>query len=318
MSSEQPFESGYLDWEPSSSPSSDPTPAAMAWVEATSGHRVLDWVALPGGMSSAVHRLLLDGPTGSAVLRRYTLADWLEREPDIPYDEARILTMLGAMDVGVATPTLLAADPDGIHCDVPAVLMTEVPGRPNIDPPNPDRWACDLAACLAGIHAVPIPDGLTAVRRWDHPESPVPTWVTDRDLWRRAKQTAAGPLPEHEPVFLHRDFHPNNVHWEHGSIAGVVDWLSACVGPAAVDLAHCRWNLAILIGIETAELFTETYRGLTGYRESVIAHDVSTIMSGPVGPFPTFAWNDLGRHDLTSQSVAERIEAWLAHIMSGG
>lgn len=316
MSVDQPFETGYLDWEPSSSPSTDPPAEALAWAEHAVGHRVTGWDPLPGGMSSAVHRLRLDGSADPVVLRRYTLADWMEREPNIPYDEARILGVLGRLELGVATPRLLAADPDGRHCDVPATLMTEVAGRPDIDPADPSRWAHDLATCLAGIHAAPIPDGLSTFGRWDRPGSPIPSWATDRDLWRRAKHEVSGPLPEHEPVFLHRDFHPSNVHWRRGSITAVVDWLSACVGSAAVDVAHCRWNLAVLVGVEVAEVFTETYRSLTGYRESVTAHDLSTILSGPVGPFPTFAWNDLGRNDLTSESVAVKIETWLAHVLA--
>jgi len=63
---------------------------------------------------------------------------------------------------------------------------------------------------------------------------------------------------------LHCDYHPNNIHWVDGEICAVVDWLGACTGSLAGDLAHCRWNLAILDSIDLADHFLEHYRSLTG------------------------------------------------------
>ncbi len=315
MEAEPSRDEGYIDWGPLRRSATPPPQRTIAWVEHTMNDRVRRVHELPGGLSSSVHRLEFETSSQGAVLRRYTLTDWLEREPNVPHDEARILRLLVDLDVGVATPTPIAADPDGQHCDAPAIVMTEVAGRPDIDPADPGRWAEQLATCLAGIHRTAVPAGLGHYERWDRPNRPLPEWTERPDLWRRAIGRGAGPLPQHRPVLLHRDFHPNNVHWRDGEICGVVDWLAACVGPAAADLAHCRWNLAMLAGAATADRFTEHYRAITGYREDVAAYDLATILSGPVGPFPTFAWNDLGRSDLTSESVAKKIDAWLGHIL---
>lgn len=312
-------ESSYLEWEdPAESPSTPPPAQALAWVERVLGDPVTAVEPLPGGVSSSIHRLTIGSVAAAkhrVVLRRYTLADWLTREPYIPHDEARTLSLLGRMDVGVPTPTLVAADPDGVHCDAPAILMTEVGGAPDIDPAEPAAWATALAECLAGIHRVPVPEGLGHYRRWDRHGGPIPSWTARPDLWREAAARVAGPLPRHRPTFIHRDFHPSNVHWEGGRICAVVDWLGACVGPAAADLAHCRWNLAILAEPWVAGVFTEHYRALTGHDEGLTEYDLATILSGPVGPFPTFAWNALGRHDLTSDTVAPRIDRWLAIVL---
>ena len=56
-------------------------------------------------------------------------------------------------------------------------------------------------------------------------------------------------------------------------------------------------------------------RVLTGYSEDVLVYDLSTVLSGPVGPFPTHAWNALGRTDMTSESVAPLIDDWLRHLL---
>ena len=297
----------FVDWVLTTSPSSAPPPQTLAWVETQLGDEVVGFDELVGGLSSAIHRLRL-ATQPNVVLRRFTLVEWMEREPQIPHDEARNLAMLGRIDLGVVTPILVAADADGDHCDVPAILMTEVPGCPVIDPDNPVAWAERLAECLARIHEQPPVEDLPRYRWWDKPDRPVPTWTSDADLWRRAINRAHRDLPAHPDAFLHRDFHPNNIHWLDGELCAVVDWLSACTGPIAGDLAHCRWNLAILQSAAIADHFTDHYRRLTGYSEDVRPFDLCTVLSGPVGPFPTHAWNDLGRADLTSDVVAPRVD----------
>jgi aminoglycoside phosphotransferase (APT) family kinase protein len=47
---------------------------------------------------------------------------------------------------------------------------------------------------------------------------------------------------------IHRDFHPGNILWSDGRLSGIVDWVSACVGPALFDDGHLRVNLAIMHG----------------------------------------------------------------------
>lgn len=305
----------HVDWVPAESPSSPPPATTLEWLEAQVGAEVASFEPLVGGLSSAVHRIIFDGRNDAAILRRYTLADWLEREPNIPHDEVRNLTLLEQLDVGVQTPELVASDPDGAACDVPALAMTEVGGRPAIDPEVPHTWAEKLAVCLARMHETPAVDGLPSYRRWDNPAQPLPSWTAEPGAWKRAKRLVAGELPAHPRVFSHRDFHPNNIHWDQGEICAVVDWLGACNGPIAGDLAHCRWNIAILATPGTADHFMDHYRLLTGYSEDVLAYDLSTVLSGPVGPFPTHAWNALGREDLTSESVAKLIDQWMLHLL---
>ncbi len=304
----------FVDWVPTTSASSPPPSQTIEWVERELGARVTEVTELVGGLSSAVHRLQLDD-ANTVVLRRFTLSDWMAREPAIPHGEAEILSMLRTLDLGITTPTLLAADPDADHCDVPSIVMTEVPGRPWIDPVDPLPWAERQAECLARMHQQPVLQSLPRYRRWDEPNRPLPIWAEEPDTWRQALALANIDLPVHVDTFLHRDFHPNNLHWVDGELVAVVDWLSVCTGPIAVDLAHNRWNLAILTEPAVADHFTAHYRALTGYSEDVLLFDLSTVLSGPVGLFPTHAWNALGRTDLTSDVVAKRINSWLRYLL---
>ena len=307
-------------WELPSPDDAVPPPETIDWVQEQLGAQVQDIEPLYGGLSSAIHRLTLGARR--VVLRRHTNASWMAREPYIPHHETRTLRLLATLDVGVDTPTLIAVDPDANHCDVPTIIMTEVAGRPELNPADPMRYAEHLASCLGSIHRVPVPNDLDAYRRWDSPEATVPVWVEDHHLWQAARDRIAGDLPAGIPAFLHRDFHPNNIHWLDGEICAVVDWLSACVGPVEADLAHCRWNLAMLFEPAVAEHFTARYLGLSGSgsapdtnRDILTAYDLSVVLSAPIGPFPTHAWNSLGRADLTPETVPPRIESWLRYLM---
>lgn len=308
----------WVDWEPPEPISSPPPAETLDWIEDELGSTVVDVLALPGGLSSAIHRIeLVDGR--AVVLRRYVLADWMEREPHIPHDEAQILDLLATFDLPVETPSLILADPGGERDGTPAIVMSEVPGRPDLQPLDPGAWAERQAETLAAIHAVdpaPLADELRPWKRWDSPDRPIPTWTADPDLWRRAIDEVPTDLPTTgEPRFLHRDYHPNNLHWSNGELVAVVDWLSACLGEPAADLAHCRWNLAVLVGPEMAFQFTWHYEELTGAEVDTLPYDLATVLSAPVGPFPLHAWHGLGRTDLTQDEVAKRIDGWLAHLL---
>lgn len=309
-------------WELPSPDDAEPPAETIAWIEQQLDTPVLQIEPLYGGVSSAVHRL--DLGTRRVVLRRHTNRSWMEREPYIPHHEARTLLLLDRLEIGVDVPALIAADPDGQHCDVPTIVMTEVAGRPELNPADPLRYAEQLAVCLIGIHRVPVPADLEPYRRWDNPDAPVPVWVEDHQLWQAARDRVAGDLPAGVPAFLHRDYHPNNIHWSDGEVCAIVDWLSACVGPVEADLAHCRWNLMMLFDVETAEHFTAHYRrntntntgtGTAEHPDILRAYDLSVVLSAPIGRFPTHAWNALGRPDLTPEIVPPRIEAWLRYLL---
>jgi hypothetical protein len=99
-------------------------------------------------------------------------------------------------------------------------------------------------------------------------------------VWERAVELFHRPVPDgaDQAVFLHRDFHPGNVLWRRGTVTGVVDWASASVGPAWVDVGHCRGNL-FAYGLEAADRFTRMWQRHSGQPYHPVA-DVVTIIGG--------------------------------------
>jgi aminoglycoside phosphotransferase (APT) family kinase protein len=254
---------------------SPPPRAALDWAEDAVGGRVIACRALRGGLSSAVHALtvaLAGGETHQVVLRRYVRPELNEEEPDIAEREARILPFLDRVDV--PTPHFIAADLSG----VPAILMSFLPGQVVWSPPDSEHWLTGLASLLPRIHATSLPPaGLVRPFAPYYQDSYAPpAWARHPRVWERALSIFQGPAPVEPGVFIHRDFHPGNVLWEGGRVSGVVDWQAASIGPASVDVAHCRANLWDY-GIDLADRFTALWEGLTGTTYSPWA-DVTSIM----------------------------------------
>jgi aminoglycoside phosphotransferase (APT) family kinase protein len=221
-------------------------PASLRWAEGQAGTRVV--AALPLESQWLANHLLVLADGRELVLRRWARPGWEHDDPDLTAArEARVLERLA--DTPVPAPELVAADPDAAECDVPALLITRLPGSPfdGRPPLGP------LVAALADIHAVDA-DGMEPYRRYYEPDRlAVPPWAVDRAVWERAIALAHEDPPALPERFIHRDFHPGNTLWEGVAVSGIVDWTTGSRGPAAVDLGHLRWNLALDYGQRVAD-----------------------------------------------------------------
>jgi aminoglycoside phosphotransferase (APT) family kinase protein len=221
-------------------------PASLRWAEAQAGARSL--AALPLESRWLANHLLVFADGRELVLRRWARADWEVEDPDLTAArEAVVLERLAGSEV--PAPELVAADPEAADCDVPALLITRLPGAPFTGRPPLGR----LVDVLAHIHALD-PDGIPPYRRYYQPDRlRVPPWASNRRVWEDAIALAHEPAPELPERFIHRDFHPGNTLWEGAELTGVIDWTTGSRGPAAVDLGHLRWNLVVDYGQRVAD-----------------------------------------------------------------
>lgn len=247
---------------------------ALRWAEAAvgPGSRVRVIEALAGGTSSAVHALTIEDAGGRVhelVLRRFVRLDWLAEEPDLAAREA---TALGLMATSpLPTPALVAVSDD-------AVLMTRLPGEIDWNPP-----LLGLAELLPLIHATPVPEGapLPDYRPYPIKMRRPPVWAGRPDAWLRGIELLDGPVPSHERLLIHRDFHPGNVLWHEGEVTGLVDWVNASIGSPWADVGHCRVNLASEVGQEGADEFLELYRQVSGRQDPYHPYwDISAAIGG--------------------------------------
>jgi aminoglycoside phosphotransferase (APT) family kinase protein len=296
--------------------------------------RVLDWVAanvrpgaavtsadrLYGGVSSVVHAVTLqDGDEKiDVVLRRITDQRWLREEPDVALREAESLRLAAAMEVD--TPRLIAVDETGDRCGHPAVVMSRLAGAVVLQPADLTHWLDGLAEALVRMHGASIP---IEEHRWDYraytdeSEMHVPAWSAAPEAWASGIAAARGPQPAFEPRFIHRDYHPANVLWDHGVVSGVVDWVNGCRGPAGIDVGHCRVNLARLHGVEAADAFLGLYRMHAAAAGADFAYDpywdIRALLD--MGEPEVYAgWTDLGATGLSDALIRERTDAYMASL----
>jgi aminoglycoside phosphotransferase (APT) family kinase protein len=92
----------------------------------------------------------VDGDSARLVLRRYIRPDQVADDPAIAAREAAVLELVER--IATPTPRLVGVDPIGDRAGTPAVLMTELPGRPQWAANQ--RWMRQLVEVLIDVHAI--------------------------------------------------------------------------------------------------------------------------------------------------------------------
>jgi aminoglycoside phosphotransferase (APT) family kinase protein len=260
---------------------------------------------LKGGITAAVHAVRVQYPRGATtvVVRRWVgtpdAADEVHRE-------ARVLSQLGLR----FAPELIAVDEDGSHGDVPAVVMSRVPGRVMLG--TDEEYLRKLAAVLPEIHALPLE--LPPYQSWGS-QRESPAWAKRPDLWDEAFRVHAASSPPTDVCVVHRDFQHFNVLWARGRVSGVVDWVCASQGSPDVDVAHERLNLALLHSVEVAERFRLVYEAEAG-RKVDPWWDLHELVSYLPGWGHYLATQVNAAMPVDERGMPSRVEALLAAVLA--
>ncbi len=284
-----------------------PDSRARAWI-ASVVHprgRVVGVRRLKGGITAAVHAVRVQHPRGATtvVVRRWV---GTRNAQDEVRREARVLGQLGLR----FAPELIAVDEDGTHGDVPAVVMSQVPGRVVLG--TNEDYLRRLAAVLPEIHALTLE--VPPYESWgSQRESPV--WAQRPDLWEEALRVHAASSPSADVCVVHRDFQHFNVLWSRGRVSGVVDWVSASRGSPDVDVAHERLNLALLHSVDVAERFRLAYEAEAG-RTVDPWWDLNELVSYLPGWGHYLATQVNGAMPVDEPGMPARVEALLAAVLA--
>lgn len=272
---------------------------------------------IKGATSSSV--FLIRSFHGSAserfVLRVLSNQEWLAQEPDLAVHEAAALQE--AQRAGLKAPRLAAYSTEDVGFGAPVVLMTFLEGNVIVTPSDLKSWLEGLVGELACIHRHRAATFAWTFRSWVNLAALAPPVLTTiPHVWERAIERVSGPAPSTPSVFIHRDYHPTNVLWQGGVVSGVVDWINACQGPAGVDVAHCRTNLALMFGTDAADQFLGSYRQVADRFEYDPYWDLDSVLDMCL-PQPTFyaPWEELGLGILPAEELNRRVDAYLASVV---
>ncbi|MFF0067183.1 alpha/beta fold hydrolase [Streptomyces sp. NPDC005279] len=295
--------------------------ATRAWVakQLGNGRSVADVHLLSGGWSSQMRRLTLDDGT-ALVQRTFVKPFFRHHGPGLLAREASVLALLAGQE-GIPAPGFVAVDATAQHCDHPTLLMSALPGRVRVDEDDLDRRLDLLAAQLVRVHDVVPDERPRTYQAWTSPER---VRTPDGPLWERAVDVIRRDPPPYEGCFLHRDFHPGNVLFTGTGpglrITGVVDWVETSWGPADLDVAHCSTALALLHGPAYGLGFPERYeahggRDLADDPDHLYWRLLDALHYCPDAAKLAGPWRELGRDDLTSDVLAERLEAYVDGLL---
>ncbi len=241
----------------------------------------------------------------------------MRREPDVAVHEAASLQHATRADLPV--PELVATDRDGSYCGVPATLVSLIPGDVVLQPANWDEWLGGLAAAAAKIHRVDAAGFRWSYRRYNEGVSlAVPGWSKHPEAWKRAIDVVHGAAPSFRSCFVHRDYHPSNVLWSNGRVSGVVDWVNGCRGPAGIDVAWCRHNLANLHGVSVADDFLAAYIAAAGsdfrYEPYWDLMSVVELLPGPPSMYE--GWRAAGMPNISNTEMRERVDLYVESVVA--
>ncbi|MDF2722421.1 MAG: aminoglycoside phosphotransferase [Paenibacillus sp.] len=281
---------------------------------------VVSFEPLKGGISSLVYRITLrvDGEERQVVLRQFNNADWLSHEPDLALHEADSLRRAATVGV-VPTPKLIAFDKSGEQSGMPSVLMSCLDGQVVLQPTNKADWVDGMAKAISHVHMAQVDDyAWTYFPYADASTLDTSSWSSAPEKWREAAAIVAGNRPAFPRRFIHRDYHPANVLWAGGEVSGVVDWVNGCIGPAGIDVGHCRVNLAQLHDVETADAFLAAYRRHAGPAFEYDPYwDLITLIDFSYWPPDVYGgWTALGVQRLSQPIIRDRLDRYLLSLLA--
>jgi aminoglycoside phosphotransferase (APT) family kinase protein len=289
------------------------------WIERVTAARVVGVERVRQATSCLLHDIQLeDGSrTRHVMLRRFNNPAWVKREPDLALREGASLQQ--ARRASLPAPDLIAVDAKGENCGVPASLVTKLPGEVVLRPSDMRGWLRGLAREAARINRIDAAGFRWKYRRYndDHPLA-VPAWSEQPAAWEKAISVVLGPAPQYRECFIHRDFHPSNILWQNGGVTGVVDWVNGCRGPAGIDVAWCRHNLANLHSVNVADEFLAAYQSEAGSDFEYHPYwDLMTVVELLPGPPSMYAgWSAAGHPPINRSTMRERVDAYVASVVA--
>lgn len=273
---------------------------------------------LAGGLSADTRLITVarDGePPLELVLKRFLD---VERGICVRWEAAALAALRDAA-LPYRTAEVIGRDEPGVACDVPALLMTRLPGRIALEVRGSAARVVALGEALAALHLarppcpVEIPDYVKVgekQRSKPVPDDPLlPDWEA---VWRFVDSRRWG-----GSELLHGDYHLGNALFEGEQLTAIIDWASARRGVRELDVAYCRIDLSMLLGGDAPALFLEAYEKRYGARvDDVSAWDLGASVRAFPDPVSWLGgWQDAGRRDLTPEIIRRRLCAFVQNAL---
>lgn len=219
---------------------------------------------------------------------------------------------------GVPTARPVALDAEGQWFGSPAFVMTALPGRPNLHPIDPERWAAACAVALASIHRIDPARARTVVPpRWERRKPPSVAGLPWEHEVVRALDELYAVVGDQPVVFSHDDPNPGNVLFAGEELVGIVDWTDVTLEPREAAVGLFGHFLAVMGYAEAAPAFLEAYRSASG--ATLVRQPLWDVLYGLRGIGRIDHWvrafADLGLA-LTAEQIRARSIEWIERALT--
>jgi aminoglycoside phosphotransferase (APT) family kinase protein len=263
-----------------------------------------------------------DGAHVAVVVRRYG-EYWQRIDPAAVVREFKLLAVL-AKNPSFPAPRPLLLDVEGGPFGAPTVVMSRLPGRPELAPRDLHGYLQQMAETLAILHRVPVEAcdflrdqrAIVSGRLSASPQTADPLeqaiWEAVLREWQRISAE-----PDEPRALVHGDYWPGNLLYRRGRLSGVIDWEQPRLGDPSKDVATCRADLWVLFGQAAADEFAALYESAAGRRLSNMRfwQLLNSTYAVPQMPEWAVAYRVLGRPDLTTDVAVERVRAYAVNAL---
>jgi aminoglycoside phosphotransferase (APT) family kinase protein len=230
----------------------------------------------------------------------------------------------------IPAPSLILGQETARILGRPAIVMSLVDGKPNVNPSDREDWVRQLVEAIGRVHATPVPSGIlklipSAYARYDrwfsqteppefiarHPLG-LRLWRTLKDLWPGVDKSAR--------QRIHADYWSGNTLWKDEDLVAIIDWEQPRIGEPTFDVADLVQDAACF-GIDIEQRGIRQYERSSsrpprdyGFWRMAVAMGEMGDMSNPVDWAEGFA--EMGGRRITPAEVsayhAASIEQMLA------
>ncbi len=211
---------------------------------------------LLGGVSAEVFRIDLQSAEGVSysVVLRVSGKSGLAAAQEFALQSALI-------ECGIAVARPLNFDETGEQISKPYLFMEFIDGSSEVPSEHAVERICTMAETLSRIHATSLNSLPKLALRID-PLDGLQAWLPDDAEFAPLRNYCAvldNGAYKGASVLLHGDFWPQNLIWNGGEIAAILDWEDAAIGDPLSDVACAVLELRYLYPESVVDNFLATY-----------------------------------------------------------
>ena len=277
--------------------------------------RLIAHQRLSGGNFTDVWRVDAQGRSDAPerfVLRR-------QRHPVTAFLEGKASIMSAARAEGIPSPEVVYVD-DGELLGSPGLVYRWIDGTAFADAPPLEMRLQTTAEVLARIHQMVLPHGVPLLQYSLLPSESLVEWVSSSSRARHvlhALGVASKGIDDTPTGVIHGDPWSGNLVWDHGRLAGLLDWDKVAVGRAEADVAKVRIDLVLQYGVEAADRFANLYTERAGPLRDQAFWDLREGLGGYPDPerwwLPTYS--ALGADHVDGRLMKANLESYITGLL---